>query len=122
MSDQLGRPVAFHLTGGNVSDFKGAEPLLPLVPHDSILHGDKGYDSDRIRRAVEAVGTLPNIPPKANRKWKNCFSPRLYRKRNVIERMFGRLKEWRRIATRYDRNATNYLAALCLAATISYWL
>ena len=60
--------------------------------------------------------------PKANRRWKNCFSPFLYRDRNAIERMFGRLKDFRRIATRYDRSATNFLAAVCLAATVSYWL
>ena len=63
---------------------------------------------------------MPNIPPKANRRWKNCFSPFLYRNRNAIERMFGRLKDFGRIATRYDRLAANFLAAVCLAATVSY--
>jgi transposase len=80
-----------------------------------VLHGDKGYDTDALRRQVEARDTLPNIPP-------NCFSPVLYRARNAIERMFCRLKDFRRIATRYDRLATNFLAAVCLAATVSYWL
>lgn len=65
---------------------------MPLVPANGVLHGDKGYDSDRIRRTVEARGSLPNIPPRKTRKWKNCFSPYLYKGRNVIERMFGRLK------------------------------
>jgi transposase len=65
---------------------------------------------------------MPNIPPKANRKWKNCLSPYLYRNRNGIERMFCRLKDLRRVATRYNRNATNFLAAVCIAATVSYWL
>lgn len=65
---------------------------------------------------------MPNIPPKANRRWKNCFSPFLYRSRNAIERMFCRLKDFRRVATRYDRNAANFLAAVCIAATVSYWL
>lgn len=64
----------------------------------------------------------PNIPPKVNRRWKSCFSPYLYRDRNAIERMFGRLKDFRRIATRYDRLAQNFLAAVCLAATVCYWL
>ena len=64
----------------------------------------------------------PTFRPKANRRWKNCFSPFLYRNRNAIERMFGRLKDFRRIATRYDRLAANFLAAVCLAATVSYWL
>ena len=84
--------------------------------------GRQGYDSDAIRRQIEAAGAAPNIPPKVNRRWKPCFSPALYRGRNAIERMFGRLKDFRRIATRYDRLATNYLAAVRLAATVSYWL
>ena len=88
----------------------------------SILLGDKGYDSNAIRYKVEEKGTMLNIPPKANRCWKNCFSSVPYRDRNAIERMFGRLKDFRRVATRYDRSATNFLAAVCLAATISYWL
>lgn len=87
-----------------------------------ILHGDKGYDSDAVRRKIERKGAAPNIPPKSNRHWKNCFSPHLYRNRNAIERMFGRLKDFRRIATRYDRLAQNFLAAVCLAATLCYWL
>ena len=65
---------------------------------------------------------MPNIPPKASRRWKNCFSPVLYRCRNAIERMFCRLKDFRRVATRYDRLAVNFLAAVCIAATVSYWL
>ena len=80
------------------------------------------HDHDAIRRQIEATGAAPNIPPKVNRLWTPCFSPVLYRGRNAIERMFGRLKDFRRIATRYDRLATNDLAAVCLAATLSYRL
>ena len=87
-----------------------------------ILHADKGYDANAIRRQVEERGAIPNIPPKANRKWKNCFSPCLYRNPNAIEPMFCRLKDFRRIATRYDRNAANFLAAVRIAAAICYWL
>ena len=86
------------------------------------MHADKAYDTNAIRRGIEARGAVPNIPPKSNRNWKNCFSAVLYRNRNVIERMFGRLKDFRRIATRYDRNAATYLAAVALAATVIYWL
>ncbi len=110
------------LTGGHVADCKAAEVLLAQMPECGILHGDKGYDSNAVRRQIEERGVTPNIPPKANRKWKNCFSPFLYRNRNAIERAFCRLKDYRRVATRYDRNATNYLAAVCIAATVSYWL
>jgi transposase len=92
------------------------------MPETPILNGDKGYDSNAIRRQVEQRGAMPNIPPEANRRWKSCFSPLLYRDRNAIERMFCRLKHFGRIATRYDRLAINYLAAVCLAATVCYWL
>jgi len=88
----------------------------------TILHGDKGYDSNAVRAKIEARGAAPNIPPRTNRRWKNCFSPCLYRDRNAIERMFGRIKDFRRIATRYDRLAQNFLAAVALVATVCYWL
>jgi transposase len=110
------------LTGGQVADCTAGALLLEHLPACRLLHADKGYDSDAIRRQVEARGAAPNIPPKANRRWKTCFSPVLYRRRNAIERMFCRLKDFRRVATRYDRLAANYLAAVCLAATVSYWL
>ena len=109
------------LTGGQVADCEAAKQLLERLPAARVLHGDKGYDTDALRRQVEAKGTLPNIPPKANRIWKNCFSPVLYRARNAIERMFCRLKDFRRIATRYDRLARNYIAALALVAVASEW-
>lgn len=65
---------------------------------------------------------MPSIPPKANRRWKHCFSPVPYRDRNAIERMFCRIKDFRRVATRCDRNAVNFLAAVCIAATVCYRL
>ena len=105
-----------------MSDYKGAALMAPALPKAKQLLADKGYDANAIRRQVEERGATPNIPPKANRNWKNCFSPALYRNRNAIERMFGRLKDFRRIATRYDRLADNFLAAICLAAAVSYWL
>ena len=122
LTDRLCRPIAFLLTGGKVAGCEAAKQLLEHLPASRVLHGDKGYDTDAFRRRIEANGTLPNIPPKVNRLWKCCFSPVLYRARNAIERMFCRLKDFRRIATRYDRLATNFLAAICLAATVSYWL
>ena len=105
-----------------MADCTAGSLLLEQMPEVAILNGDKGYDSNAIRRKIEQRGAMPNIPPKANRRWKTCFSPFLYRDRNAIERMFGRLKDFRRIATRYDRLAINYLAAVCLAATVCYWL
>ncbi len=105
-----------------MADCIAADVLLEQMPATAILLGDKGYDSDAVRRKIEARGAAPNIPPKINRRWKNCFSHYLYRDRNAIERMFGRIKDFRRIATRYDRLATNFLAAVCLVATVCYWL
>jgi transposase len=70
------------------------------LPAFDILHADKGYDSDAIRRGVAERGVMPNIAPKRNRRWRPCFSPHLYKNRNAIERMFARLKDFRRIATR----------------------
>jgi len=122
LTDGFCRPIAFLLTGGNVADCTAADALLEHMPATSILHGDKGYDSNAVRKKIEDMGAAPNIPPKANRRWKNCFSPILYRDRNAIERMFGRIKDFRRIATRYDRLASNFLSAVCLVATICYWL
>ena len=122
LTDAQCRPIAFLLTGGQVADCTAAPELLQQLPDCEIVHGDKGYDANAIRQQVSERGAMPNIPPKANRLWKNCFSPFLYRKRNAIERMFCRLKDFRRVATRYDRNAANFLAAVCLAATVSYWL
>ncbi len=122
LTDRFCRPIAFLLTGGQVADCTAAETLLEQMPATSILHGDKGYDSNAVRRKIEAMGAAPNIPPKINRVWKPCFSPVLYRNRNAIERMFGRIKDFRRIATRYDKLAQNFLAAVYLVATICYWL
>ncbi len=122
LTDGFCRPLAFLLTGGQVADCTAADVLLDLLPSTTLLHGDKGYDSDAVRRKIEAMGAAPNIPPTSNRRWKPCFSASLYRGRNAIERMFNRLKDFRRTATRYDRLAQNFLAAICLAATVSYWL
>ena len=121
-TDRFCHPVAFLLTGDQVADWTAADALLDQMPKTSILHGNKGYDGDAVRRKIEDMGAAPNMPPKANRRWKNCFSPFLYRDRNAIGRVFGRIKDLRRIATRYDKLAGNFIAAVCLVATICYWL
>ena len=92
-----------------------------LVPATLVM-ADRAYDTNAIRTQIEDQGGVPNIPPKRTRIWKSCFSPVLYRDRNAIERMFCRLKDYRRIATRYDKLATTFLSALYLAAAVSYWL
>ena len=123
-TDRNGLPLGFELTGGEASDSKQFTDLMetgPEIKHRAIV-ADKGYDSNALRRKIEAMGAAPNIPPKINRIWKPCFSQVLYRDRNAIERMFGRIKDFRRIATRYDKLAQNFLAAVYLIATICYWL
>lgn len=117
LSDGQGRPMAFVLSGGQVADCRVAGGLLEGLPAEVLVLADKAYDTDAIRRGIEAHGAVPTIPPKSNRTWKSCFSPVLFRGRNGIEGMFGRLKDFRRIATPYDRLATNDFAA-----TASYWL
>ena len=121
-TDEEGRPRAFALTGGQVADCRAAELLLDQVPPGVLLLADRGYDTDAIRAAVNSGGATPNIPPKTNRRFKPPFSPFLYRARNAIERMFGRLKDFLRVATRYDKLATNFLAAVHLTAAVCYWL
>lgn len=96
--------------------------MLADLPEGAIVLADKAYDADAIRRLIEARGAVPNIPFKANRRWRGCFSPFLYKGRNAIERMFCRMKDFRRIATRYDKRADTFLAALHIAAIIAYWL
>jgi transposase len=122
LSDEHCRPVAFLLTGGQVADCTAADVLLDAITQTGLVHGDKGYDTNAVRQKIEARGAAPNIPPKRNRVWKNCFSPVLYRNRNAIERMFGRLKDFRRVATRYDKLAETFHATVCIAAIVSYWL
>jgi transposase len=85
------------------------------------LIGDKGYDGDAFRADIESRGARPVIPNKSNRVTLHRFSKRAYKGRNVIERCFCRLKDFRRVATRYDKLARNFLAAVVLAALIAYW-
>jgi len=93
---------------------------MPVAAPKAML-ADKGYDGDAVREALLLRGILPVIPPRANRREPAECDFRAYRERNRIERMFNRLKQYRRIATRYDKTALSYLGFLCLAAT-QLWL
>ena len=92
------------------------------MPNCEVVKGDRGYDANSIRLQVSKRGAMPNSPPKVNRRWRKCFSPFRHRKRNAIERMFCRFKNFKRIATRYDRSEVNFLATVCLGATARYSL
>ena len=110
------------LSEGQMSDYKGARLLLPSLPKAKTLIADRGYDADWFRAALRAKGITPCIPTKRNRKIQVEYDKTLYRQRHRIENMFGRLKDWRRIATRYDRCAHTFFSAICIAATVIFYL
>ena len=115
--DAKGQPMRFILTGGQVHDATQAIPLLTGIKADHVL-GDKGYDSDQIVAFIQQQGAVAVIPPRSNRKTPRDYSRELYKLRNLVERAFNRLKHWRRISTRYDRRAVNFLAALYLVSAL----
>lgn len=121
LTDASGRPLEMILTPGQAADYPQALKLLTRLAPGTIVLGDKAYDGDSLRRAIEATGAAPNIPSMRHRRWKACFSPWLYKQRNHIERFFSKIKHFRRIATRYEKHASNYLAMLKLAA-VKIWL
>lgn len=110
------------LTEGQVSDYRGAATVLPALPDAEVMIADRGYDSDWFREALTNQGIKPCIPGRKNRKHLIEYDTERYKQRNRIERMFGRLKDWRRIATRYDRCAHTFMSAICIAATVIFWL
>jgi len=99
-----------------------AEDCVSLIPGIKELLADKGYDTNAIRAFLEQRDIKAVIPSKSNRKKKIPHDENAYKKRNVVERCFGRLKDFRRIATRYDKLAQNFLSALCLVAIVAYWI
>ena len=105
-----------------MSDYKGAALMLSALPKAKQLLANKGYDADGFRAALAKRRTTPCIPSKANRKTAIPHDAVLYKQRHKIENMFGRLKDWRRIHTRYDRCAHTYFSAICIAAAVIFWL
>ena len=119
--DALGNPVGFFLTGGEAHDLLGADHLLPSMQAD-ILIADKAFDADeRVIVPLAAAGKATVIPPKANRKVSRDYDRDLFKARHLIENFFARLKQFRAIATRYDKTKQNFLAAVQLAAAV-IWL
>jgi len=110
------------LTPGNTNDHKPAQHCLELMPPPRFVIADKGYDSAPLRQWLLQRGSEAVIPPRRNRKVLYPYNRTLYRQRNVIERTINRIKDWRRIATRYDRNVVVYLALLFIDATVTWWL
>ena len=110
------------MTPGPVGDARVALALLGSLAPPRLCVADAAYDSDGLRRFLTGRGTLPVIPNNPTRKRWHPFDRTLYRQRNRIERTIGRLKDFRRVATRSDKLANNYLAAIHLAAILTYWL
>ena len=119
--DAEGRPIRITLTPGQAHDGTAAEALLANLKPGAILLADKAYDSNAIRDQAQEQDVWANIPPKSNRKGSFVFSAFLYRYRNMIERFFNKLKQFRGIATRYDKNPENFLAAIKLAS-VRIWI
>ena len=115
-TDALGNPTGFFLSGGQVSDLVGADHLLPGLEADALL-ADKAYDADaRVLEVLEAGDVIAVIPPKRNRVVTREYDKALYQARHLIENFFEKLKQFRAIATRYDKLARNFLAGVHLAA------
>ena len=110
------------LTAGNVSDVKAAPALLERAGRMRYLLADKGYDADKLRRSVRDAGAVPVIPGRRNRKRAIRYDQTRYRGRHLIENAFCRLKDFRRVHTRYDKLAANFLSGVALATALAFWL
>ncbi|MFS0774238.1 IS5 family transposase [Sphingomonas sp. 1P08PE] len=120
--DGQGRPLCFVLTPGQAHDVKGFRPLFRMLAERiEALLADKGYDADAIREELAKAGVEAVIPAKSNRRIPIPHDREKYRWRNLVERLFSKLKNWRRVATRYDKTAESYLGFVALAS-VKLWL
>ena len=118
----MGLPIAITLSGGEVSDFKGYMPIMEANgPAPRVLLADKGYDADFIRQNMEKRGGVAMIPTKRNRLVHLPVDADIYALRNMVERCFNKLKNARRLATRYDKTADSYLGFVHLVS-IRLWM
>ncbi len=122
IADAKGRLLSLLLTRGQAHDCPVAKRLIRRSDAAEELLGDRAYDSADLRQWLEDRGTTPVIPNKINRTQAFDFNQTAYKKRHRIENAFCRLKDFRRIATRYDRLAVNFLASACLVAAIVWWI
>lgn len=118
--DALGDPLRLLLTEGQASEYGQADALIDGFQADYVL-ADKGYDSDHFVGVILENGAIPVIPSRRNRKESRDYDKELYKERNLVKRLFQKLKHYRRIATRYERLARNYQAMLCLVSAV-IWL
>jgi transposase len=122
LTDAKGRPRVLLLTAGNVNDITVAADLVGAIGPFRRLIADRGYDADHLRNLIKSRKAEAVIPSTTSRRRPIPYDRRAYKQRNRVERMWCRLKDWRRIATRYDKLARNYLSAAFIAATVTYWL
>lgn len=122
VTDALGRPIRLFMTAGQTSDYAGARALLGSLLKAQTMLADRGYDADWFRNELPDIGISPCIPSRKNRKEPIPHDETLYKERHKVEIMFGRIKDWQRIATRYDRSPTVFLSAIALAALVIFWL
>jgi transposase len=119
--DALGNPTGFSLSPGQAHDLEGADALLPDLVAGALI-ADKAFDAEeRVLKPLEQAGKAAVIPPKGNRKTPRPYDKDLYQARHLIENFFAKLKQFRAIATRYDKRAVHFLGAIHLAASI-IWL
>jgi transposase len=122
IADAKGRLLSILLSGGEAHDCPPAQRLIRRTKAAKKLLGDRAYDSAALRQWLDDRGTKPVIPNKSNRKQPFSFDKKSYKQRHRIENAFCRLKDFRRIATRYDRLARNFLASVCIVAAIVWWV
>jgi len=120
--DGNGRPVVLLLSEGQMSDYTGAKLMMDVLPSAKHLLADRGYDADWFRKALKDKGIEPCIPPRRNRKVQIEYDKTLYKQRHKVENMFGKIKDWRRIAMRYDRCAHTFFSAICISAAVIFYL
>ncbi|WP_156912059.1 IS5 family transposase [Kaistia adipata] len=120
--DDRGRPCVLLLSAGNINDISMAEALIQAAGPIRLLLADKGYDANHLRRRLAAQSTEAVIASTASRREPIPYDTIAYKDRNRVERMWCRLKDFRRVATRYDKLTRNYLSGVPLAAIRAYWL
>lgn len=118
--DALGNPLRLILTGGQEADITQGPALVESIPAGAVI-ADKGYDSDPFVGAIQTTGAKAIIPPRSNRRTPREYDRERYKARNLVERFFNRLKQFRRLATRYDKLARRFNAFLHLACAY-IWL
>ena len=121
IGDALGNPLAFTLSGAAQADITQAQALIDVVAATQTVIADKGYDADTLVDAIQQAGAQVVIPPRSTRRFPRTYDKDRYAARHLIENLFARLKQFRRLATRYDKLARHFTAFVTLACTY-VWL